>query len=113
MRPIFLVSETFEIFNPDNESDYVLESDSNGFNFQDQSFELRELVDYIKDNGFTQPSRSDIKGLQNGIGSCHVWLSTVDANINYSTGEEEFKYLHFGNMSCHNFYRICVLAGIK
>jgi len=110
MRPIFIVRETFEIW--DEESIEIGDTDNKGYNFIDQPFELRELIDYIKDNGYIQPSCYPIKRLKNVEGPCRVWLSTVDRFLKYSTGEEEFRSLHFKGLSCHNFYRICVLAGI-
>ena len=98
----FILSETFEIW--DQESSEIGETDNKGFNFQDRVFEgLREVISYIKDNGFMSPSQYPLENIKNHIKPCYVWLSTVDPCINYTTEEQEFKSLHFENISCHNF----------
>lgn len=111
LLPVFSVSETFEIITHESAEEGTF-ADS-GFNFENEGYTLRELVDYIKRNSFVCPSQSHIKDLKDVEGPCRVWLSQIDGNIDYMTGESEFKNLHINNVSCRNFYRICRLAGIN
>ena len=79
---IFLVSETYQQITPESceQGDF---SDS-GFNFKDQEYTLRELIEYIKRTGYNLRSKNDYTN----------WLSTKYSNIDLYDGTEESLSLH-------------------
>ncbi|MBW6354919.1 hypothetical protein ACLBVF_10375 [Pseudomonas aeruginosa] len=79
------VSQTYEIVTP--ESAEAGDVEESGFDFENAEFGLRELVDYIESNGFTEPSYSQ---------GCPDWVTQADGNLDYQTGAEERKSLHPG-----------------
>lgn len=81
---MIIVSQTFEIVT--YESAEEGEAAENGFDFENEAFGFRELVDYIERNGFINPSNS------HGVPR---WLST-HGDTNHYTGEVETKSLHPG-----------------
>lgn len=66
----FIVSETYQEVTPESAQDGDF-SDT-GFVFQDETYSLRELIDYIKRNGYTR------QGLTS-------WLSTGESIECYQT----------------------------
>lgn len=75
----FKVSQTFSDVTPESakQGDF---SDT-GFEFQDVEYTLRELIDYIKSNGFYR---------EGGTG----WLTQGNHTSDYSTGTETTIDLH-------------------
>ena len=80
------LSETYEIWTPEDTE--FGDTDKKGFNFEEQEFEFIELVDYLKDNGYMHPSNS-------ATIDQYTWISTEAQTIDYKTGEQEIKSLHF------------------
>lgn len=92
----FSVNQTYEVVTPESAEHGDFESA--GFDFEDQDFDLRDLVEYIKDKGFYNDGGSD-------------WLSTADSEQNYQTGAETSRNLHI-TASPRNLERIYKLAGL-
>jgi len=80
-----LISETYQIVTEESaiDGDYA----ESGFNFEGRKFGFRELVEYIQDEGFGQTSSWPARVTD--------WLSTVDDEVDYQTGERTSKNLHF------------------
>lgn len=76
----FIVSETYQEVTPES-AEYGDFSDT-GFVFQDETYSLRELIDYIKRNGYTRES----KGTD--------WLTLGPWTECYRTGTERSTNLH-------------------
>ena len=101
---MIVISQTFEIVTP--ESAEIGEVAESGFDFEDREFEFRELVEYIQDNGFYNPSES------HGVPR---WLSSdPGTGTNWSTGEDETKSIHPAKdrVSQRYWEKACRAAGI-
>jgi len=78
----FLVSETYQQVTP--ESAEHGDFSDHGFNFQDEEYTLRELIEFIKNSGYMIRSKGDFTN----------WLSTESTCICYKTATEESTNLH-------------------
>lgn len=79
-----IISETYEIVTPESaECGDIADS---GFCYQAEPYTFRELVEYIRFNGFYNPSDS------HGIPR---WLSN-EGDTDYCTGEREIRSIHPG-----------------
>ena len=105
----FTVSKTFETWDEDDIEHGG--TDYRGFEYQDEQFSLRELLDEIKHNGFVEPAHSWLEGEKNKQTRTYNWLKTVDADENYQTGEKTYYGLHIKTTG-KRFYKICQLAGL-
>jgi len=105
----FPISKYYETW--DEESLEAGETDLKGDIYTNWGFSLRELVETIQSEGFNGISQYPITSLKNSIAPCHVWLSTIDPERDYVTGEVTFYTLHIKTTE-KNFYRICKLAGL-
>lgn len=106
---IFQVSKTYEVITP--ESAEYGETEEKGFEYQDREFDLRELLEEIKNGGFVELSSSNINYEKNNSEITNNWISTVDAEQNYLTGSRTYYGLHV-NTTGRNFYKIAELAGL-
>jgi hypothetical protein len=101
----YKVSKCYETWN--EEALEAGDTDDRGFIFQDQKMSLTELVNEIVNSGITDPSTWPLRKITDSI-----WLSSVDGNENYNTGEKTFYSLHI-KASNRQMRRIFRLAGIK
>lgn len=104
---LFSVNKTYEVFT--HESVALGDAEDRGFEFQDNLMTVRELVEYIQNNGFVEASCSN---WQAQTGGYKTWLNTVDPEINYKTGANTYYGLHI-DTTPRNITRIFKLAGIK
>jgi len=92
----FKVSKTYQVITP--ESAEIGDHADQGFEYENNEFTLRELLKEIENGGFVENSGR--------------WLSTVDPERDYQTGEETFYNLHI-ETSERNYERICKLAKVQ
>ena len=92
---MLLISETYETW--DHEAIEAGDTDDRGFNFQAEEYSFRDLVDYIRRNGFSREGSTQ-------------WLTTVDPDRDYRTGEETTKALHFDRENSGHKWRYWLLA---
>jgi 16S rRNA U516 pseudouridylate synthase RsuA-like enzyme len=80
-----------------------------GTKIENEEYSIREIIDLIKKDGFTELSTSYIPD-DNKIS--HAWLSTLP-ETNYINGNTTEHTLHISRCTNHQFRRICKTAGIK
>jgi hypothetical protein len=93
---MIIVSKTYEVVTEESaeHGDFA----ETGFVFEDDRMTLEEVLREIDKDGFCEWSSSDPTILD-----C---LSTVDPEVNYSTGEQTYYSLHFENISEQDFNTI-------
>lgn len=107
---VFLVSETYSIVSP--ASAEVGDFEEIGIKFKEEEMSLEELVDYIERNGFAELSCSYISDYEGDSSINPTWISTVDPEIDFKTGNNTYYDLHI-RCTKNEFYKICKTAGIK
>ena len=83
-----LISSTYSIVTPKSAEDG--ENADAGFRFEDEFMTFRELVAYIRNNGYLYPSCHPATG-----DTCE-WLNT-EPETDFRTGEEETRGLHYAH----------------
>jgi hypothetical protein len=91
---MLLISETYETW--DEDAIEAGETDDSGFNFQAEEYSFRDLVQYIRREGFSRQGETR-------------WLETEDST-NYRTGEATRKALHFDRENSPHKWRYWLLA---
>ena len=101
----YRVSKCYETWN--DEAYEAGDTDDRGFVFQDQKMSLTDLINEIVNNGIISPSSWPIRRLTD-----NTWLSSIDGDENYTTGEKTYYSLHI-KASNRQMKRIFRQAGIK
>lgn len=101
----YKVTKCYETWN--QEAVDAGDTDDRGFVFQDQKMSLTELVNEIVNSHIIGPSTWPLRKITDNI-----WLSSVDGDENYITGEKTFYSLHI-KASNRQMKRIFRQAGIK
>ena len=82
-----LVSKTYEAFSSDESENEMVKS---GFEFENEEFSPREVIEMILNEGFTETSCSPLTMENTNM----FWFSTPDPEINFRTGEHTYYSLH-------------------
>ena len=98
-------SITYQIITPESAEmgDY---SDQGYERYDETADSFRELVNLVKDRGFSEPSCSPVTYSDN------IWFSTVDPDRNYQTGEETYYSIHIDDKNALR-HLISYLKAIK
>jgi len=87
-RPLqFVVSETYESWTPEDIE--LGDTDDKGFLFEDWGYDVDELKEHLKREGYTHLSQSHVAADTRGL-----WISNESETTDYGTGEETTKSLH-------------------